>query len=187
MIGSFLRGFVTTALATALLLVCLGVAAAALLFREPAARHEYRGASFTVPVGWTCAIEGGETICEPLPGHPLAREAIIVVAAKTVSEDDNAEFYKAYLTTPHRPWNSDTDSTIRYYRESEIGGRLWADALHEGSLLPTYYSRYLAVVVGATAVLITLSFYKDVYDQQDAFMTEFVSSIRVRGELGTAA
>lgn len=187
MIVSFLRGFVLTALATALVLVGLGAAAAALLFREPAARHEARGMSFTVPAGWRCGSEGTETICEPLPGNPLAKRAIIVATAKTVSANDNAEFYEAYLTTPHRPFNSDTDSTILYYRESEIGGRQWADALHQGSLLPTYYSRYLAVVVGATAVLITLSFHKDVYAEQDAFMTEFVSSIRVRGELGTAA
>ena len=187
MIASFLRGFVVTALTTTLVLVGLGAAAAALLFREPTARLEARGMSFAIPAGWMCQFADTETVCRPKDGHPLAKRAIIVATAKTVSANDNAAFYETYLTTPHRPRDDEPLSTILYYRQSDIGGRQWADALHQGSLLPAYYSRYLAVVVGATAVLITLSFHKDVYAEQDAFMTEFVSSIRVRGELGTAA
>ena len=103
------------------------------------------------------------------------------------SANDNADYYQHYLTTPREPAQGDGLSSVIYYRQSDIGGRQWADALHRGSLLPAYYSRYLATIVGATAVLITLSFHEAVYDGQDAFMTEFVSSIRVRGELGTAA
>lgn len=187
MIASFIRAFLLAALVTALALTGLGAGAAAILFREPAARHEARGMSFMVPPGWMCETEGTESVCRPLSDNPIAKRALIVATAKTVSDFDNAEFYEQYLTTPHRPRPDEPESTIDYYRQTELGGRQWADALHHGSLIPTYYSRYLATIVGATAVLITLSFHESIYEGQDAFMTEFISGIRVRGELGTAA
>lgn len=191
MIARFLRNFVLAAFATAILLVGLAAAAGSLLFREPPVRFEARGMSFVVPQGWTCQAEGTESVCRPRKGEPFERQAIIVATAKTIGPNDTDAFYKTYLTTPHRPAPRDgveyPDSTVVYFRRSEVGGRDWAEALHKGSLLPSYYSRYLAATIGATAVLITLSFKDTVYDQQEAFMTDFVASIRVRGELGTGA
>lgn len=180
MIATFLRSFAISALGLLVVFSGLGYAASKLLFREPVETFYLRGANFTIPQGWICEREDTEIVCGK---QATKRDAIIVTTTKTVGGIDTLERYAQHLRTPQPITLTDGTSgmsEVRYVNNVLYGGREWVDGLHHGSEIPNYDTRYLATVVGATAILITFSCKADVCESYRPLIDAFVGSLDPR-------
>ena len=144
-------------------------------------RNEY--ISFEVPVGWEYQLEGTEWVFRP--GAQESQEgvpAIIILTAKEVGASDSLVQYEAYLRNP-RSVPSDTgapqQSQVQSVQQQSIHTHQWIDALHLGSELPGYYTRYLATTKENLAVLVTFTAHQRHYSRYSPEFAKAVSSLRI--------
>lgn len=138
--------------------------------------------NFQLPANWSCKLSGTEWVCRSAD-NSQAKQAIIVLTAKEIGPNDNFAYYNNYLKSPKTPKHRDgtvsTSSKVQHLKTVQIGNHQWIDALHMGSLLPNFYSRYLVTIKGRVAVLITFSARKDVYTRYSKAFFEAINSLVV--------
>tara|TARA_R110002072_G_scaffold64203_6_gene159803 strand:+ start:14240 stop:14998 length:759 start_codon:yes stop_codon:yes gene_type:complete len=128
---------------------------------------------FQLPVGWNCALEGTEWVCQSTNAD-RKKEAIIILAAKVRGSKDSLPAYQAYLKqnkTFSLPGGKSQVSEPKYTKLSQIKSHQWVDSLHLASEVPGFYTRYMATVKGTLGVAVTFSVgqehyntYKDVFE-----------------------
>lgn len=137
---------------------------------------------FELPLGWKCALEGTEWVCQS-DNEDRQKEAIIILAAKIRGDRDSLDEYQAYLkdtktfvlpggrTQVSEPKNVDTLTTNE--------GHTWVDALHLASEVPGFYTRYLATVKEDLGVAVTFSVAQDHYDEYQPIFDKIIESLKV--------
>jgi hypothetical protein len=160
----------------------LAYSSRALLFHVPPEIYYARGMSIEVPRNWGCRTESTEIVCDP-PGSP-PYDATIIATAKTADGRDTLDTYMAHLRIPQKTAAVDGTPHVSAVIDVQVATystQRWVDSLHRGSELPNYDTRYLATVIGATAILITFSCHRRSCESYQPLLTRFVSSIGVRG------
>lgn len=144
--------------------------------------------TFSLPPNWSCKVAGTEWVCKS-SNSDQAKQAIIILTAKEVGPNDNFAYYNQYLKVPKTPKHRDgtvgTSSKVQHLKTVQIGNHPWVDALHLGSLLPSFYSRYLVTVKEKIAVLVTFSAKKEFYTLYSRHFFEAINSLRVTATAGS--
>ncbi len=133
--------------------------------------------SFELPPRWDCSSEGTEWICRSADKQE-AREAIIILTAKEVGPTDSLVQYEAFLKQPKTIPGTGAKpfvSQVKDVKTRKIADHDWVDALHLGSEIPTYYTRYLATVKKNVAILVTFSAHTRYYTK---YSTDFFNAIQ---------
>ncbi len=156
---------------------------AVVLLSTPAHAKRFRNAyvSFELPPNWTCNLDGTEWVCVN-EFSPKAKEAIIILTAKEVGPADTIPAYLAHvqqIKTIPGPDKQPIKSKILHAKERQIAGHIWVDALHEGSEVASYYTRYLATVKDKIAILVTFSAHRSHYTKYSADFIKAIESLRV--------
>lgn len=136
---------------------------------------------FELPLGWECALEGSEYVCQS-ENADRKKEAIIILAAKIRGEQDSLDEYMAYLKKTKEynlPGGKKQISEPKNTKMSTINDQRWVDALHLASEVPGFYTRYLATVKEDLGVAVTFSVTKDLYSQYQPIIDKLVSTLRV--------
>jgi hypothetical protein len=126
--------------------------------------------SFDLPPNWSCKLEGSEWVCENQFSQKT-KEAIIILTAKEVGPNDTLAQYMAHLQTPRTlqgKGGQTTKSQIISVTQKNIRQQTWIDALHLGSEVGPYFTRYLATIKEKIAILVTLSAHKEHYTKYSA-------------------
>lgn len=142
-------------------------------------RNEY--ISFEMPPNWSCSDEGTEWICVSRFDRQ-SKEAIIVLTAKEVGPTDNFEYYTNYLKTPRSLPDTTgmmKPSEVLNVQERMINNHKWIDALHLGSEITSYYTRYVATVKDQLAILITLSAHREHYTKYSNDFLKTINSLSI--------
>lgn len=140
--------------------------------------------TFKKPNNWKCVLEGAEWVCFSRleDNKKKKRSATIILTAKEKGPFDTINSYTSYLKTAN-PLPSKTGKPLpaKAYNVTQkmIQDHMWVDALHYGSQIPKYYTRYLATVKGQLAILITLSAHKDQYSKYSKDFVEVVKSLKI--------
>lgn len=136
---------------------------------------------FELPLGWDCALEGSEWVCQS-DDKDRKKEAIIILAAKYRGEQDSLDQYQAYLKQPksfNLPGGKTQISEAKSVAIKTINGQRWVDALHLASEVPGFYTRYLATVKENLGIAITFSVAKDHYDAYQDIFEKVVATLKV--------
>jgi hypothetical protein len=138
---------------------------------------------FELPMGWECALEGTEWVCQS-DNKDRQREAIIILAAKIRGDQDSLDHYQAHLRqtkTFMLPGGKTQVSEPKYARiwESTNDKHPWVDALHLASEVPGFFTRYLATTKEDLGVAVTFSVAKDHYDSYQDVFQAVIDSLRV--------
>lgn len=152
-----------------------------LSFNGFAAQFSNQYMSFELPLGWQCQLEGSEYVCQSDHGD-RKKEAIIIFAAKVRAEQDSLDGYLAYLKKEKAykvPGGKSMVSETKYAKMVTIHSHRWIDALHLGSEVPGFYTRYLATVKSDLGIAITFSVAKDLYRSYQPVFDKVVASLRV--------
>ncbi len=136
---------------------------------------------FELPPRWECALEGSEWVCQNL-SKERKKEAIIIFAAKIRGPTDSLDQYLGYLKqnkTFSLPNGNTQVSEAKYSKINLVNGHRWVDALHMGSEVPGFYTRYLATVKRDLGVVVTFSVSKDHYTYYQKLFDTMISSLKV--------
>ncbi len=133
-----------------------------------------------LPDSWTCNQENVSYVCSPLNPSD-AREALIVVTAKVAGPEDTANAFYNYLRMPK---TLITKSKTTLSQPLKIGrfktaGIDWVQAIHFGSEVPGFTTRYLAGVQGKLALLLSLSADEASLSKYSPIFDRAVNSIQV--------
>mgnify|MGYP000875749309 FL=1 len=182
-----------TGIATATLifggLAVAGLAVVFFLMPDPPNIHRTSIYDITLPKGWTCKLEGTETVCNP-EGPPPYRAQLIGAAKYLNPKMDTLDAYTTHLAKPKTsmpPDGATMTSTVERVTRTVIDGRTWVDATHLNSELRGYRTRYLAALTVQVAILITFSSYKDDFDIYQPMFEGMVRSINIYQRLNEAA
>jgi hypothetical protein len=143
--------------------------------------------SFELPNDWDCALEGTEWVCRNSKNPQAAREAIIILTAKEAGPVDNLQAYNQHLKTPRTlPTASGAaaQSNILQVKQRMISNHPWVDAMHLGSEIQNYYSRYLATTKDSLGILVTLSAHRLHYKKYANDFFRAVESLKVLSTKG---
>lgn len=157
-----------------LLLIIIPCLAQAKLFRNAYVQFE-------LPAQWDCSLEGTEWVCSS-KSKSDAKESIIILTAKEVGPQDSFQAYESYLKTPKQlatAAGKATQSQIKSVKQRKINDHTWVDALHLGSEIPGYYTRYIATIKDKLAILVTLSAHQKHYTKYSNDYFKAVESLRV--------
>lgn len=136
---------------------------------------------FELPIGWECALEGSEWVCQS-NDKDRKKEAIIILAAKYRGEQDSLDQYQAYLKAPKSftlPGGKQQISEAKSVTVKTINGQQWVDALHLASEVPGFYTRYLATVKDTLGIAVTFSVSKDHYNDYQDIFEKIVATLKV--------
>ena len=137
---------------------------------------------FELPSSWKCAAEGTEWVCSSQNKND-AKESIIVLTAKEAGPQDTFEIYEGYLKKPKPVPGAGGKVENSILKNGpllrKINDQQWVDALHMGSEIPGYYTRYLATVKDKLAILVTLSAHQKAYSKYSNDYFRAVESLRV--------
>ena len=136
---------------------------------------------FELPLGWECALEGSEWVCQS-EDKDRKKEAIIILAAKYRGEQDSLDQYQAYLKKPKTfqlPGGKTQISEAKSVALKQINNQQWVDALHLASEVPGFYTRYLATVKDNLGIAVTFSVAKDHYDAYQDIFEKVVATLKV--------
>ena len=136
---------------------------------------------FELPLGWECALEGSEWVCQS-EDKDRKKEAIIILAAKYRGEQDSLDQYQAYLKKPKTfqlPGGKTQISEAKSVALKQINNQQWVDALHLASEVPGFYTRYLATVKDNLGIAVTFSVSKDHYDAYQDIFEKVVATLKV--------
>lgn len=135
-----------------------------------------------LPPNWDCKQEEIDWVCHP---DNLAErsEAMIVIVTKAVNEvDDNFDKYEETLKVGREMrdllGNAYT-SQVKSIRRRQISGQTWVDALHLGSEIPGFYTRYVASIKEKVAGLVTYSVAESVYPKYSAALDAMIDSAEI--------
>lgn len=136
--------------------------------------------SFEMPETWKCNLEQTEWVCRSEQGKE-AKEAIIILTAKEVGPTDSFPLYESHLNSPiSSNVRGGGDSKVVYASKNvKINDQSWLDALHLGSEVPNYFTRYLATIKDKIAILVTFSAHKQFYTKYSQDFFKAVMSLRV--------
>jgi hypothetical protein len=170
-------------LMTSLKILALGLTSVLLFLPEHATAKLFRNSyvQFDLPEQWNCNIEGTEWVCSSQNKND-AKESIIILTAKEVGPQDTFGAYENFLKTPKQVQllNGKTvASQVKNIRVRKVNDHQWVDALHLGSEIPGYYTRYLATVKEKIAILVTLSAHQKHYTKYSKDFFRAVESLRV--------
>ena len=148
-----------------------------------AAKFTSQYCEFELPVGWACALEGTEWVCQS-SNKDRQREAIIILAAKIRGDSDSLDYYQNHLTqskTFMLPGGKTQVSEPKYARkwESTADKHPWIDALHMASEVPGFFTRYMATTKEDLGIAVTFSVAKDHYDSYQDVFQRIIDSMRV--------
>jgi hypothetical protein len=141
---------------------------------------------FELPIGWDCALEGSEWVCQS-SDKDRKKEAIIILAAKYRGEQDSLDQYQAYLKQPKSftlPGGKQQISEAKSVSIKPINGQQWVDALHLASEVPGFYTRYLATVKDTLGIAVTFSVSKDHYNDYQDIFEKIVATLKVFEQKG---
>ncbi len=137
--------------------------------------------SFELPPNWSCKNDGTEWVCVSQL-EKQAKEAIIILTAKEAGPTDSIESYTAHLNMVR----SLPDATGKLIpsqklsiKQRTINNHPWVDAMHLGSEITSYYTRYLATVKDRLAIAITFSAHKSHYTKYSQDFLKSIDSMRV--------
>jgi len=136
---------------------------------------------FELPASWECTLEGTEWVCGS-QNKIDSKESIIILTAKEVGPQDTFASYETFLKTPKQVQSANNKpalSQVKSVRQRKINDHPWVDALHLGSEIPGYYTRYLATVKDKLAILVTLSAHQKYYTKYSNDYFKAVESLRV--------
>ena len=136
---------------------------------------------FELPLGWECALEGSEWVCQS-EDKDRKKEAIIILAAKYRGEQDSLDQYQAYLKKPKTfqlPGGKTQISEAKSVALKQINNQQWVDALHLASEVPGFYTRYLATVKDNLGIAVTFSVAKDHYYAYQDIFEKVVATLKV--------
>lgn len=147
------------------------------------ARFTSQYCEFELPLGWSCALEGTEWVCQS-ENKDRQREAIIILAAKIRGDQDSLDHYQNHLRqtkTFMLPGGKTQVSEPKYSRlwESTNDKHPWVDALHLASEVPGFFTRYLATTKEDLGIAVTFSVAKDHYDSYQDVFQAVIDSLRV--------
>lgn len=151
-----------------------------------AKRFSSQYCEFELPLGWECALEGTEWVCQS-ENKDRQKEAIIILAAKIRGEQDSLDAYMSYLKnnkTFTLPGGKTQVSEPKYTNMKEINGHRWVDSLHLASEVPGFYTRYLATVKEDLGVAVTFSVGKDFHSSYQGIFDRVVDTLRVFRQAG---
>lgn len=137
---------------------------------------------FELPLGWKCALEGTEWVCQS-ENEDRQKEAIIILAAKIRGDRDSLDEYQAYLretktfVLPGGRTQVSEPKNVEKLTTNE--GHTWIDALHLASEVPGFYTRYLATVKEDLGVAVTFSVGQDHYDDYQPIFQKIIESLKV--------
>lgn len=137
--------------------------------------------SFELPPNWNCKLEGSEWVCEN-EFSQKTKEAIIILTAKEVGPSDTLPSYLAHLQSPRAisgRGGASSKSQVINVKERMISSQMWIDAMHLGSEVGPYFTRYLATIKDRIAILVTFSAHKQHYTKYSADFIKAVESLRV--------
>lgn len=133
-----------------------------------------------LPPNWDCKKEELDYVCQP---DNLAErsEVILIIVTKAVNAvDDSLAKYKEVLSVPRDMRDllgTSYKAEVKYVKERKIQDRMWIDALHKGSEIPGFYSRYLAGINEKIAGLVTYSISESVYPKWASTMDQMVDTL----------
>ncbi len=138
--------------------------------------------SFEMPETWKCVLEQTEWVCRSEQAQ-TSKEAIIILTAKEVGLADSFPLYRQHLDTPisvnMRGGGTGSSKVVTKAKDVRIENQPWLDALHIGSEVPNYYTRYLATIKDKIAILVTFSVHKNYYQKYSQDFFRAVQSLRV--------
>lgn len=144
---------------------------------------------FQLPLGWDCALEGTEWVCQS-NNEDRQKEAIIILAAKIRGDRDSLDEYQAYLSqtkTFMLPGGRTQVSEPKYARITTTNdSQQWVDALHLASEVPGFFTRYMATTKEDLGVAVTFSVAQDHYDSYQPVFEKIIESLRVFRQRGGA-
>lgn len=159
--------------------LALSVFAAASVTNAKTFKNSY--VSFEVPDNWTCLQEGVAWTCTPQ--NPTdAKEAVIVLAAKVASPEDNLTNFLNFLRQPKKittKVGTPMPSVVMSAKEDNLGGQRWIRAQHLGSEVQDYYTLYLATVKDSLAILVSFSSEKSKYNVYNPIFDKAIHTIRI--------
>ncbi len=138
--------------------------------------------SFDLLNNWHCYPEGTEWICSNKLNRKKVSEAVIILTAKEKGPADNLAQYLKHLKAPRKVSDkkgSKVKSKIFHTKQRQINSHQWVDAFHQGSEVPSYYTRYLITTKDKMAVLVTYSAHKDHYQKYASDFAKSISSLRL--------
>ncbi len=139
--------------------------------------------SFDLLNNWHCHPEGTEWICKNKLNRKKASEAMIILTAKQKGPSDSLGLYINHLKSPRTVKASKRGegftSKVFHAKQRQINRHIWADGFHQGSEVPSYYTRYLVTIKGNLAVLVTYSAHKDHYKKYASDFSASINSLRV--------
>lgn len=162
---------------------------ASFCFAAQAKRFRNAYVSFELPPNWNCKLEGSEWVCEN-EFSSKTKEAIIILTAKEVGPADTLARYLAHLKSPRTlkgRGGQVTQSKIIHVKERVIANHPWVDAMHLGSEVGPYFTRYLATIKERIAILVTFSAHKEHFTKYSADFIRAVESLRVVATKDTLA
>jgi hypothetical protein len=136
---------------------------------------------FELPDQWNCNMEGTEWVCSS-QNKTDAKESIIILTSKEVGPQDTFPNYETFLKTPKQvqlATGKVAMSQVKQVKNRRINDHPWVDALHLGSEIPGYYTRYLATVKDRLAILVTFSAHQKYYTKYSTDFFKAIESLRV--------
>lgn len=138
--------------------------------------------SFELPPDWECKLDGTEWVCIS-KFSKQSKEAIIILTAKEAGPADSFNAYKEHLKTPRilRGKNGQVTPSklLSDVKERTIVNHPWVDAMHLGSEIASYYTRYMATIKDRLAILVTFSAHKEHYTKYSKDFLQAIESLRV--------
>ena len=165
---------------TVTLLSGAGVLIAYLVVPKPPTYFRTTYFEFAVPPGWNCEPEGATTVCDPQ--GPPPHDAIIVFAGKLRDNNDTRDDYFERLKKPvtrNDAAGKKYQSEVLRCEKKAIGEYRWVDALHLGSEIPQYYTRYLATTTAQIGMLFTFSAHRSTVEKRTKQFQAAVESLRI--------
>lgn len=131
---------------------------------------------------WKCKLEQTEWVCRAEDPQE-SKEAVIILTAKEKGPTDSFPIYTEHLSKPMtlalRTGGTTQSAVTMPPREEVINDHKWLDAIHTGSEVQNYYTRYLATIKDQIAILVTLSVHNKYYTKHRAHFMNTVKSLRV--------
>lgn len=138
--------------------------------------------SFELPPNWDCLREGTEWVCTSQFEKSQAKEAIIILTAKEIGPADSIQLYTEHLKKPRlipSKGGPTQQSKVLHVQQRTIQNHLWVDGLHQGSEVPTYYTRYMATLKDKIAILVSFSAHRNVYTKYSSDFIKAIDSLRI--------
>lgn len=152
---------------------------------HPTEARQFKNAyiSFEIQDNWRCKSEVTEFVCRSEDPQE-SKEAVIILTAKEKGPTDSFAIYKDHLSKPV-PLVLKSGATKNSVlamppRDIQVGGQNWVDAMHLGSEVQNYYTRYLATIKDdKIAILTTFSVHQNYYNKHSSHFIKTVQSMKV--------